>query len=132
MEKKSYKINVTVEFEDVDSFQIVHHTKLIAYLERVRVHFFNDCGVDLSGKEMNLVLYNLNVQFKKTARLLNELVIEMFVDKLEEFRFGLGYRIYRDDELITKASTDLAFLDPITKGIIPVPDSFKEQIKEYV
>lgn len=115
---------ITVQFEDVDSYKIVHHTKLIAYLERARVHFFRELGYDLFDKTKEMVLYNLNISFKKTAKFLDDLVITTSINAVESFRFTLAYRILRKNELIAKAETDIAFIDAVTKKIIPVPEEF--------
>ena len=37
-----YSYPVTVEYEDVDSYDIVHHPKVLYYFERARVRFFYD------------------------------------------------------------------------------------------
>jgi len=54
-QKKEYTFQVTVEFEDVDSYKIAHHTRLIAYLERARVHFLTDLGFDLHPEGLSIV-----------------------------------------------------------------------------
>ena len=126
--KKGHNINVsypvTVQFEDVDSYKIAHHTKLIAYLERARVALFQDLGHDLSDTSREMVLYNLNITFKKTARFLDHLTVSAHITSTESFRFTVSYKIKRTNELIAKASTDIAFVDAKTKEIIPVPHEF--------
>ncbi len=115
---------VTVQFEDVDSYKIVHHTKLIAYLERARVQFLREFEYDISNNSNEMILYNLNITFKKTAKFLDDLIVSVSIKSAEAFRFKLTYRITRKNELIAKAETDIAFVDSLTKEIIPVPDEF--------
>jgi acyl-CoA thioester hydrolase len=115
---------VTVQFEDVDSYKIVHHTKLITFLERARVQFFRELGYDLFDNKKEMVLYNLNITFKKTAKFLDDLVVNVSIISVESFRFTLSYRITKEHELIAKAETDIAFVDSKTKEIIPVPEEF--------
>ena len=64
-----YTFPVTVEFEDVDSYRIAHHTKVIAFLERARVHMLADMGLDLSPGKTHMVLYNLSIRYIKRAKL---------------------------------------------------------------
>lgn len=113
---------VTVQFEDVDSYRIVHHTKLIAYLERARVQFFREYGVELFKASREMVLYNLTITFKKTARFLDDLSVCVSLKSTESFRFTLTYRVTRENDLILKADTDIAFVDSETKEILPLPD----------
>jgi len=115
---------VTVEFEDVDSYRIAHHTKLVAYLERARVRFLAALGFDLQRDDVSIVIYSLDMQFKKTARFLDELAVSVAVESAGAFRLVLGYRITRGDDLIAKATTGLAFVEARTKEPIPVPPEF--------
>ena len=62
-----FSIPVVVEFEDVDLYKIAHHTKLVSYLERCRVRYFSELGFNLHSHDMVLVLYHLEVNFKRPA-----------------------------------------------------------------
>ena len=117
----SVKLAVTVEFEDVDSYQIVHHTKLVAYLERARVRFFSNLGLDLLKSNVNFVLRKMDMRFIKTAKLLDELMITVFLDSIDSTRIILGYRVNNGRELIAKAKTELACIDSQTFMISPIP-----------
>ncbi len=123
--EKTVTYPVTVQFEDVDSYRIVHHTKLIAYLERARVHYLAQMGYDIREKSHEFVLYAISITFKKTARLLDELTVSVSLKSVETFRCTLDYRIRRGNDLIAKAETDIAFIDPQTKEIVPVPQEFQ-------
>jgi YbgC/YbaW family acyl-CoA thioester hydrolase len=125
-------LHVTVEFEDVDSYRIAHHTKLVAYLERARVRLLSEAGLDLSTEGMHLVLYNLDMRFVKPARLLDELVVSAFVESIDDFRVVLGYRIRRGGDLVAKAATDLVFFDSDSGSLAPVPVKLAERLKAYM
>lgn len=132
MTEKPFSLPVTVEFEDVDMYRIAHHTKLVAYLERARVRFFAEAGVDLEAAGAHPVLYNLSMRFIKTARFLDRLEVAVSVDALSEYKITLGYRILRGDELLLKAVTDLAFVEPGTGELAPLPEAFAEKLKDHV
>ena len=119
--KDFFDIPVTVEFEDVDSYQIAHHAKMIAYLERARVRFFAKQRYDLRDTSIHPVLYHVEMKYKKTVKLLDELTVSVFVKSVEAYKLTLGYRIRRGDELVAKATTILAFVDGETKELVPVP-----------
>lgn len=127
---QEYKHQVTVEFEDVDSYQIAHHARLIAYLERARVRYFNSLGYDLANLDFNPVLYHLDIKFKKTVKLLDELSIFLTVGEVKTFLLELNYRIQKSDQLVAKAKTTLAFVDSQTKELIPVPSIISEITKD--
>ena len=102
-------IPVTVEFEDVDSFRIAHHTKLLAYLERARLRLLMSLGVDLAG--VAPVVYELGVRFRKPARLLDQLEVEVRVRDVDDYQVSLGYRIRRDGATLVTARSTIAFAD---------------------
>ncbi len=126
--KPNFSMQVTVEFEDVDSYRIAHHTKLIAYLERARVRFFSNTGFDLAAPDMVLVLYHLETQFKKPAFFQDELSIGVHIKSFDSFRLVLGYKIFRDKDLIARATTGLCFVDPVTKVMIAAPDKYVDKL----
>ena len=125
-EKEQFKVPVTVEFEDVDSYGIAHHAKMFAYLERARLRYFAALDFELKETSVHPVMYHVEMKYKKTVKLLDELTVSVFIKSQEEFKITLGYRIRRGDELIAKASTTLAFVDRETKELVPVPVRSKD------
>jgi acyl-CoA thioester hydrolase len=123
-----FSIPVTVEFEDVDSYKIAHHTKLVSYLERARVRYFSSLGFALSAADMTVVLYHLEMSFKKPAFFQDELTVTVSLKSFDNFRMVLYYKIRRNKDLIARASTGLCFVDPVTKSMIPAPDKYVEKI----
>lgn len=101
MNSASYLHRATVEFEDVDSYGIAHHSKLICILERARVHFFLDHGIDLHAGDFQLVLVQMDLKFKAPAKMMDELVVELRVDALKAASLLWSYRLMRaEDELL--------------------------------
>ena len=130
--KKEYEFPLTVEFEDVDSYKIVHHTRFVAYLERARVHFLTDLGFDLYPKDLSIVLFSLEVRFKKPAFLLDQLTVSVFVTSLDEFRLELGYKIKRGKELLLKAKSGIVFMDTLTRELVPAPEKYNAKMQQFV
>ena len=116
-------LEVTVEFEDVDSFRIANHSRLIAYLERARLRLLAMLGVALDGGGPAPVLYDLKLRFRRPARLLDRLVVTARVREAEEHRLALSYRIARDGETLVRASSVIAFVDLDRNELVPVPEA---------
>jgi YbgC/YbaW family acyl-CoA thioester hydrolase len=130
MKGASVRIPVTVEFEDVDSFRIAHHARLVVYLERARVRLFAEAGL-LDLGETHPVIYTLTARFLRTARLLDALTVSVFVESIEPLKVALGYRIRRGRDLVLKASTDIAFMDAKTQEVVPVPAACAERLMRF-
>lgn len=123
-----FQFPVTVEFEDVDAYKIAHHTKLISYLERARVRYFTNLGFDLRAEDMTVVMYHLEVNFKKPAFFQDALTVTVSLQSFDNFRMVLLYKIRRNTELIARASTGLCFVDPKRKIMIPAPSKYMDKI----
>jgi acyl-CoA thioester hydrolase len=123
------ELPITVEFEDVDAFRIVHHARFVLYLERARVRYFADSGIDLTRADLHPVLYRLEIDYKKPARLLDRLTASVRLESAEAHQLTLSHRVRRGGELIAKARTTLAFFDATAGGVVPVPPEFLECLR---
>lgn len=118
---RAYTLPLTVEFEDVDSLGIVHHTRLVAYLERARVHLLFEAGLGaLSGQGPVAVLHDLTMRFLRPARLMDQLLVSVSPRESDGVTLALDYEIRRGSELLATATTVIAFWDRET--VVPVPE----------
>jgi YbgC/YbaW family acyl-CoA thioester hydrolase len=127
-----YNYPETVEFEDIDSYGIAHHAKIITYLERARVHFFLDNEIDVKSIDFGLVLVNLNVQFKQPLLLMDKIDIQVTVIKIEKYRFEWEYKIIKNNKICIIANVEQVLIDLKTKKIIQIPDSFKKLLSKIL
>ena len=123
--KTASPVPVTVEFEDVDSYGIAHHSKLVAYLERARLRFLAANGLALSGDGCVPVMYSLELHFRRPARLMDALEVSVEVAEADDFRIGLRYAIRRGEEVLVRARSVIAFWDRERDGPAPVPESLR-------
>lgn len=125
--KYQVEVPVHVEFEDVDAYRIAHHTKLIAYLERARVRFFQKYNFEIIEGKYSIVLHKLDIRFANPAKFLDDLTVIASLKSANESRIKLSYRIRKGKQLIAKASSELACVDPATQRIALFPDSLLER-----
>lgn len=110
---------VTVEFEDVDSYGIAHHTRLVTFLERARLRLLTSLGAELSG--VVPVVYELHLRFRKPARLMDQLTVTARVRDHDEYTLALEYEIGREGEAIVKARSVIAFADLESGALATLP-----------
>ncbi len=106
-----HRTPIQVAFDEVDMYGIVHHSKLLVYLERARIAMFVAGGMTpgtLEETGFGLVVVDAQLKFKKPAVFPDELIVETSVHKVSPVTVTLGYRIVRGDDIILEASTRLA------------------------
>jgi YbgC/YbaW family acyl-CoA thioester hydrolase len=121
-----YKYNVNVEFEDVDSYGIAHHTKLISYLERARVHFFTDKKFDVRSTPYGLILVDINIQFKIPLLLMDSAEVQLKVKRIDRVRFQWDYKIIKDGKIAVQAEITQVVIEIQSKKLIPIPSDLRE------
>ncbi|MCK4797468.1 MAG: acyl-CoA thioesterase [Spirochaetes bacterium] len=124
-----YSYPVNVEFEDVDTYGIAHHTKIIAYLERARVHFIADNNIDLNSLSYGIVLTNMNIKFKLPLLMLEKINIELRVKKIDKFKFEWDYIIKKEGKVVIRANIEQVVIDIATKKIIIIPSEMRKVLE---
>ncbi len=121
--------SVRVEFEDVDSYKIAHHTKLLAYLERGRTHYFRKNNVDLGDLPFAVLVQKVEMRFIRPASLFDQLHVTARIKQCESYKFIVEQKIYRDARLLVKANVTHALQDFYSLETIPLEDSFIQTIR---
>lgn len=73
-----------VFYSDTDAYGVVWHGSYLRWLEMSRVLWCEDAGhnlIDLKNQDIVLPVVNLNVRYKASAKLNDEVVIETWIEK---------------------------------------------------
>ncbi len=120
---------IRVEFEDVDSYKIAHHTKLLAYLERARTHYFRNMGISLGELPFAVLVQQVSMRFISSAKLFDEVTVSAAIKSCESYKFVVEQKIMRGSELLVKAQVTHALQDFNNSEVVAVPDTFFELMK---
>ncbi|MCO4772924.1 MAG: acyl-CoA thioesterase [Deltaproteobacteria bacterium] len=126
-----HRTPVTVQFEDVDQYGIVHHPRYLLFMERGRVQLMRELGVGsgaLDGSQLGLIVARADVRFVRSARFLDELVVEQGCLRAGASRIELVYRILRGADAVCEATLTLAFVDGTGKPT-RAPSVIREQLR---
>ena len=129
-----HRTPITVAFDEVDMYGIVHHSKLLVYLERARIALFVDGGVvpgTLEETGFGLILVDVSMRFKAPARFRDELVVETRVERHSPVTVTFAYRILRGDEVLLEATTRLAAVGADARPT-RIPDGPRELLRRYL
>ncbi len=120
---REFACQVTVEFEDVDSYGIAHHARLVAFLERARLRLLKELGIEIDPRRGPVpVLYDVKMRFVKPAMMLDALEVGIRVEGMSEYAIDLGYRIRRGKDTVARATTRIAFADLESRRLVPAPE----------
>ncbi len=132
---KTHFTNVKVRYAETDQMGVVHHGNYAEYLEIARIDWLQQFDISYSKMEREgimLPVYAMEFRFIKPALFDDLLTIKTKLREIPAVRITFDYEIYnQDQELITKASTILVFMDSKNKRPVKCPQYILDKIKEF-
>lgn len=114
MPEDIHAIKVNIYYEDTDAGGVVYYANYLRYLERARMEFLKDKGVDvidLHNKGIFFVVSHLEISYKRPARLGDTLMVTTEVVELKNASLKIKNQILKDNELIAEAFLTLACIE---------------------
>jgi len=111
----AHKLKLSVYLEDTDAQGIVYHANYLKYFERARSRIFTAHGLEsgpATGQPM-FVVHEVNIKFKRPARLGDQLEVTTEFEKASEYRrtFEQKIRPEDQDELLVSAQVEVVCVD---------------------
>lgn len=131
----TFETSFRVMYADTDQMGVMHHGSYVKYLEVARTELMRSCGMPYKEMEKSGVMspiLDLNIKYIKPALYDEILSVQTWISKIKGSRIVFDYSIYREDVLLTKASTTLVFLDTKTMRPSDIKDTFIDKIKDYI
>jgi len=105
-----------VYFEDTDLSGLVYHANYLRYMERARSDMLRIAGIDqranLEGGEGVYAVTDLQLHYRRPARLDDELMVVSRVTKVGAASCSIHQTVMRDEEILTQGDVSVAFLTP--------------------
>ena len=125
---------VKVYYEDTDAGGIVYYANYLKFLERARTEAIVSFGLsNLKIKQQFksfIVVKSCNIQYKKSAKLEDELLVRSFVKSVSKTSFFMNQIISKDNDIIVEAQVHLVFVDENGKPV-KIPDFIFDKLKPY-
>lgn len=104
-----------VMFFDTDCAGVVHNLAYLRFIETARTRIANQIGMNLrqmSESQLYPVLVRTEIDYRRPAKLGDELVIDGEIDRFERARFWCNFRVSRpaDDTLLVTCRQSLALM----------------------
>tara|TARA_B110000014_G_scaffold208309_1_gene159530 strand:- start:249 stop:671 length:423 start_codon:yes stop_codon:yes gene_type:complete len=126
--------NVKVYYEDTDAGGVVYYANYLKYLERARTEALSTIG--LSNLQIRdkfgalIIVKSCNIEYKKSAKLEDELKIRSFIKSVSKTSFHMNQIITNDETTIVEAQVHLVFVNENSKPV-KVPDIIFDNFKPY-
>ena len=126
--------NVKVYYEDTDAGGVVYYANYLKYLERARTEALSTIGLsNLQIKDKFdalIIVKSCNIEYKKSAKLEDELKIRSFVKSVTKTSFFMNQIIKNGETTIVEAQVHLVFVNDKGKPV-KVPEVIFDNFKPY-
>ncbi len=112
--RRVHRLPIRVYFEDTDAGGIVYHTAYLRFAERGRTEYLRHAGFTHAGiRETSgggFVVSSMNMDFKRAARLDDELVVETSLSRISGARMCMDQEVLHDGKVLVRLAVNLALL----------------------
>ena len=126
--------NVKVYYEDTDAGGVVYYANYLKYLERARTEALSTIGLsNLQIKDKfgaQIIVKSCNIEYKKSAKLEDELKIRTFVKSVTKTSFYMNQIITNNEITFVEAQVHLVFVNENGKPV-KVPEIIFNNFKPY-
>ena len=126
--------NLKVYYEDTDAGGVVYYANYLKYLERARTEALSTIGLsNLQIKDKFgalIIVKSCNIEYKKSAKLEDELKIRSFVKSVTKTSFFMNQIITNGETTIVEAQLHLVFVNDKGKPV-KVPEVIFDNFKPY-
>lgn len=127
-------MEINVKAEDIDALDHVNNLVYINYLEKARLAWYKEIGVNLKElikQGQAIVLRNLNISYINEARIGDQLTIQTVPLQRGKTSFVLKQHIYNQhQEKITEAETVTVMIDLEKRKSIPLMEEIAMHFEE--
>ena len=126
--KQLARVSISVRWRDMDAMGHVNNAKYVSYLEEARVRWMLGVeGVSLSDRIAPVVAAT-NINYRLPIVWPNDIVVELFVERLGNSSVTIGHRIIdQQDEgkLYSDGNVVVVWMDTQTGKRAPLPEAVR-------
>ena len=127
----------TAYYADTDSYGVVWHGTYLRWMEQARVELCRELGlnlVDLQNADIALPVTNINIRYKASAKINENVFVETWVSKISPLSVTFTQEIKSEDKskLYTVATVDVVAVHNDGKLYRRLPDILKEACEKVI
>lgn len=118
---------IQVRFADIDVLGHVNNAVYLSYFENARMHYFKHIlGEDWDWNEFGIILLKNEIEYLLPVRLYHKPIIRVYLERMGNKSFTLGYNLEVNGELYCKGLSTLVGFDNVAQKTIVIPSPMKE------
>ncbi len=129
----AFSIPVRVYYEDTDAGGVVYYANYLKFFERCRTEWMRLAGHDQSALAseagIGFVARKVSCEYLKPARLDDELIVGLEVEKLTRVRVVFRQHVRRGDDQLVTGSVEIACVDMATMTPSAIPDFLHQKLE---
>ncbi|PYI45809.1 MAG: acyl-CoA thioesterase [Verrucomicrobia bacterium] len=124
-----------VMFFDTDCGGVVSNIAYLRFIEIARTHLTEELGLalrEMAEKQTYPVVVRTEIDYRRAAKIGDQLVIEGWLEQVERARFWCSFQIIRpeDNTLIAQCRQMLALIEMPTGKLLRLPEDWQEYVKQ--
>jgi len=105
------RVPLSVRWRDLDAFNHVNNSKFLSYLEEARLRWMVTLPGEWIDENVAPVVAAAHVNYRRPIEWPNEIVVELFVERLGNTSLTIGHRILdRDDDTVLFADGNVVMV----------------------
>jgi Predicted thioesterase len=132
MDHFSAKLELRIDWSEIDLFGHVNNVAFLKYIQAARVHYMEMIGLMQMQAETKKgpVLASVSCQFRKPLFYPGQVIIYSQVDSMKNTSLGMYHEIHDpDDEIVAEAQDIIVLYDFIKNAKLIIPDEIREKIE---
>ncbi len=133
MTMASFRLPVRVYIEDTDAGGIVYYVNYLKFMERARTEWLRSFGYQhyaLADQNYLFVVREAQVEYHAPARIDDQLMIGVALEKLGRASFLFIQTVWRGEELLCQAQVRVGCIRGDTFKPSSMPDDLYQKIKQ--
>jgi len=130
----SNSTTIRVRYSETDRMQYAYYGNYASWFEVARVEALRSLGIsykELEDSGILLPVSDFTVKYLRPAYYDDALTVKTTIPEMPGVRIKFDYEVYKNETLLTTASTTLVFIDAATGRPTRPPKAFIEKISTY-
>jgi acyl-CoA thioester hydrolase len=125
-----FKTRIDVRWGDMDAFNHVNNAQYLRYLEEARIQWLSQAGVSITGGT-GPVLAASTLNYRQPIGWPNQLLAELFVDRIGNSSMTIGHRLLSSTEpavLHCDGHVVIVWIDTATGKSVSLPEDLRRAV----